>query len=270
MPDFSHVIEIILENREYGFVAGNTREMPFFNRMADQYTLLTQYYAVTHPSLPNYIAMIAGSTLGIHTDCSSCYVNAPNLADLIEASHRTWKSYQEDMPSPCYLGTTSLYAERHNPFVYFDDIRTDKQRCDANVVPLPVLDSDLSGPGLPDYAFITPNICNDAHDCSLSVADKWLSGMLGQLMGSKSYDSHTLIVITFDEGQGNHSCCGLGTSAGGQVATLLISPLVKSGFRDSTPYSHYSVLKTIAVSWGLTQLGHAADAETNLIVAPWK
>ena len=245
------MVEIILENREYGFVIGNTRQMPFLNKMAQEYTLLTQYYAVSHPSLPNYIAMIAGSTLGIKSDCTTCYVNSPNLADLIEASHRTWKSYQEDMPSPCFSGSTELYAQKHNPFAYFDDIRTNQARCEANIVPLTALDAALAGPGLPDFSFITPNMCNSGHDCELDVVDKWLSNTVGKIMDSKSYDSRTLIVVTFDEGQGDHSCCGLGQTAGGQVATVLISPLVKGGFQDDTAYSHYSVLKTIAGCLGV-------------------
>jgi hypothetical protein len=78
-----------------------------------------------------------------------------------------------------------------------------------------------------------------------------------------------LIVLTWDEGQGEHSCCGLSTG-GGRIATVLISPLAKNGFEDVTPYTHYSLLRTISEAWGLPLVGHAADAETNLITAPWK
>ena len=101
------------------------------------------------------------------------------------------------------------------------------------------------------------------------MTDRWLAQMVGKLLNSNAYDSHSLIVITFDEGATDASCCGLGLHAGGHIATLLISPLVKTGFEDDTPYSHYSLLKTIETSWGLPLLGHTADAQTNLILAPW-
>jgi acid phosphatase len=270
VPDFSHVIIILFENHEFGVVAGNTRQMPYFNQLAAENVLLTQFYAISHPSLPNYIALIGGDTLGITTDCQTCYVNGTNLPDLIEAAHRTWKTYQEDMPSACFVGSGDKYAQRHNPFIYFDDIRTNAARCQASVAPLTQLDTDLAGAGLPNYSFITPNLCNSAHDCGLDVSDGWLHGMITKLTSAKSFDDHSLIIVTFDEGQGNHSCCGLGTSAGGQVATLLISKLAKPGFQDATPYSHYSIIKTLAAAWGMPELGHAADPQTNLILAPWK
>jgi hypothetical protein len=270
VPVFSHVMIILLENTEYNRVVGNTTQMPNINQWIQKFTLLTQYYAVTHPSLPNYLALMGGSTFGIRSDCNTCFVNAPSLAQQLTDSHRSWKTYQEDMPSPCYLGDIGNYNQKHNPFIYFDSIRNDKTLCTQNVVPLTQLDQDLVNGSLPDFAFITPNLCNDAHNCTLDVADQWLAGIVSKIMDSKLYDSHSLIVITFDEGDTNASCCGLGPQAGGHIATLLISPLVKMGFEDNTPYSHYSLLKTIETSWDLPWLGHAADAQTNLMVAPWQ
>jgi phosphatidylinositol-3-phosphatase len=270
VPVFSHVMVIVLENHEYGFVVGNTSQMPSFNQLASDNTLLTHYYAVAHPSLPNYIALVSGDTQGITTDCSNCFVNATNLVDLLDKANLTWKTYQEDMPSPCFVGSANTYAQRHNPFIYFNDVRTDAELCQANVVPLTQLDTDLANGSLPNFSFIMPNLCNSAHDCDLTVADRWLGAMVAKLTGSKDYDAHSLIIVTFDEGQGNHSCCGLPQAAGGQVATLLISPLVKTGFQDPTPYSHYSILKTLAAAWGIPELGHAADPQTNAFLAPWK
>jgi acid phosphatase len=270
VPVFSHVMVIVLENHEYGFVVGNTSQMPVFNQLASENTLLTHYYAVAHPSLPNYIALVSGDTQGITTDCSNCFVNATNLVDLLDKANLTWKTYQEDMPSPCFVGSANTYAQRHNPFIYFNDVRTDAELCQSNVVPLTQLDTDLANGALPNFSFIMPNLCNSAHDCDLSVADRWLGAMVAKLTSSKDYDAHSLIIVTFDEGQGNHSCCGLPQAAGGQVATLLISPLVKTGFQDPTPYSHYSILKTLAAAWGIPELGHAADPQTNTFLAPWK
>ena len=270
VPLFEHIVLIVFENKEFGSVIGNP-DMPVFNRLANEYTLLTQFYAVRHPSLPNYIALIGGDTFGITSDCNDCFVNAPSLPDLIEASGRTWKTYQEDMPQPCYVGNKNPYAQKHNPFVYFDPIRLDSERCNRSVVPLTDLNTDIQAGTLPNYIFITPNLCNDAHDCSLKVADGWLSNQLNTLLPALDADGQPyLVVLTFDEGQGDHSCCGLPEEAGGRVATVLISPVVKNAFEDNTPYTHYSLLKTISESWGLEYLGHAADENNVLIKAPWK
>ena len=270
VPDFKHILIIVFENKEFGTVIGN-RLMPVFNDLASRYTLLTQYYAVTHPSLPNYISMIGGDTFGITSNCENCFINAPSLPDLIEASGRTWATYQEDMPSPCFIGSKVNYVMKHNPFVYFDSIRLDANRCTKSVLPLTRLQTDLEAGALPNFIFITPNLCNSAHDCTLRVADDWLNMQLSLLMPALDATAEPyLIILTWDEGQGDHSCCGLPESAGGRVATILISPQVKIGFQDATPYSHYSLLKTISASWGLPYLGHAADELTSLIIAPWR
>lgn len=270
IPNFDHIVILIFENKEYGTVIGNP-DMPNFNQLANDYTLLTQFFAITHPSLPNYIALISGDTQGIDTNCSDCYVNAPSLPDLIEASGRTWKTYQEDMPEPCYQTDTDKYAKRHDPFVYFDPIRLDTARCSRSVVPLTDLASDILAGTLPNFIFITPNICNSAHDCSLDVTDAWLGRTLTMLVPALELQSRNyLIVLTWDEGQGDHSCCGLPAKAGGRIAVVVVSPLVKNSFQDSTPYTHYSLLKTIARAWNLPFLGHAGDGTNSLILAPFE
>lgn len=269
VPVFSHVIIIMLENHGYNQVISNG-DMPNFNRFAKEFTLLTQDYAVAHPSLPNYLALISGSTHGITSDCGNCFIDATTLANLVDAKQMTWKTYQEGIPSPCYVGFKPNYSLNHDPFVYFNSIRNNQALCDSHVVPFTQMQADINTGSFPNFAFISPNLCNAAHNCNLATADKWIGETIGTLMKSPVYDQNTLIVVTFDEGDGNASCCGLPREAGGRVATLLISPLVKSGFEDSTPYSHYSILKTISDSWGLEQLGHAADQATSLIVAPWK
>jgi len=270
VPNFSHIVFIIFENKEFDSVIGNSK-MPYFNLLAGTYTLLTQHYATTHPSLPNYISLIGGDTFGITGDCEDCFINAPSLPDLIEQSGRTWKTYQDDMPEPCFVGSTLRYAQKHNPFIYFDPIRLDAERCVRSVVPLTELDTDIAANDLPNFIFITPDICYSAHDCSLDLADGWLKEQMDKLYTAlESSGEPFLIILTWDEGQGDHSCCGLPESAGGRVATVFISPQVKQKFEDATPYSHYSILKTISEAWGLSQLGHTADAETSLITAPWK
>ncbi len=268
VPYFSHVILFVLENKEYTSVVGNT-QMPYLNSLARQYTLLTHYYAIAHPSLPNYISLIGGDTMGITSDCSTCWVNSPNLADQIESAGLTWRTYQESMPSPCDSSDNSLYAHRHDPFIYFDDIRTNAARCQKDIVPLTALDSDLAKNTLPNFSLVVPNLCNSSHNCALGVTDAWLNTWVTKVMASQAYDQHTLIVVTWDEGQSNQTCCGF-SSGGGRVATVLISPLVRQGFKDNTTYTHYSLLKTIAESWDLQALGHAADAQESLITTPFE
>jgi hypothetical protein len=278
VPNFKHIIVFFFENHEFGAVIGN-RAMPNYNQYADENAILTQYYAITHPSLPNYLAVFAGDTFGIASDCSKCFVSAANLTDQIEASGRTWRAYFQDMPRPCYVGDTVTYVQKHNPFIYFDDIRQDAVRCNRSIVPLAQLDTDIAAGTLPDFVYIMPNSCVSTDDdfsnpdCNLGLADGWLGGVMGPLLAYLNQEAASapyLIVLTWDEGQGSHSCCGLPAEAGGRVPTVLISPLVKSGFQDSTPYTHYSLLKTIEFAWGVSFLGHAADADNVLITAPWK
>ena len=270
VPNFDHIVVIVLENKEFERVIGNPG-MPIFNQFAGDYTLLTQHYAVAHPSLPNYIAMVSGDTFEINRNCEDCFISAPSLPDLIETSGRTWKTYQEDMPRPCFVGSWGDYAQKHNPFMYFDPIRLDAARCEQTVRPLTDLNSDLAAGSLPNFVFITPNLCNSAHDCWLGITDEWLGLQMQALLNYFNAKSQSfLIILTWDEGDSNASCCGLPEKAGGRIATVLISPQVKNGFEDATPYTLYSLLKTIAEAWGLPYLGHAADDNTALIVAPWK
>jgi len=270
IPDFEHIVWILFENKEFGSVIGKS-SMPYYNQLAREFTLLTQYYAVRHPSLPNYIALIGGDTFGIDRNCKDCFVDEPSLPDLIEDSGRTWKTYQEDMPSPCYLGDKKDYVQKHNPFVYFDNIRLDAARCTRSVVPLTALQTDIETDSLPNFLFIKPNLCNDSHDCSLKVSDAWLKDLLAQLVPAldATGDSYVIFML-FEEGQSDRSCCGLPEEAGGRVPVVIYSPLVKNGFEDDTQYTHYSLLKTISQAWGLPYLGHAADDNHVLIISPWK
>lgn len=244
-------------------------QMPIFNRLAKSYTLLSQYYAITHPSLPNYLAMVSGDYFGVDTDYPSKIIDATNLPDLLESHGLTWKTYQENMPTTCGLTDTLRYNQKHNPFVFFSDIRNNPARCNQSVVPLTQLQTDLQQNTLPNYAFIMPNLCDSAHDCAVNIADQWLGKMVDQLTADPSLLQNGLIVITWDEGIGVHTCCGL-TTGGGRVATILISAKVKAGFNDTTPYTHYSLLKTILYSWDLPALGHTTDPQNVLISAPWK
>ncbi len=272
VPNFDHIVIVTFENKGYNKVVGSLL-MPTFNFYARKYTLLTQFYAVAHPSLPNYIAMIGGDTFNISSDCKDCFVNAKSLPDLIEASGRTWKTYQEDMQSPCALTSQdeNEYVQKHNPFVYFDAIRLDQKRCDSNVVSFKQLEKDIQSNSLPNFIFVTPNMCHNGHDCRMYRTDYWLYGFLNEIIPALEKDGKNyLVVLNWDEGQDNGTCCGLLQDGGGRIPVVLISPLVKCDYLDSTPYTHYSLLKTISKAWGLPYLGHAADPNQPIILAPWK
>ena len=164
LPNFSYVFVIVMENEESSAIVGNGAA-PYVNGLLSDHGLAARYYAVSHPSLPNYLALTAGSTFGISSDCTGCFVNATNLADQVESSGRSWKAYMESMPSSCYVGDAYPYMQKHDPFIYYNDIRTNATRCAAYVVPFTQLRADLTNGTVPNFAWITPNMCNDMHDC---------------------------------------------------------------------------------------------------------
>jgi hypothetical protein len=246
VPAFDHIFVIVMENRSAAEVVDNTLSAPFFNQLASQYGLAANYVAVSHPSLPNYLALMGGDTFGITDDCTRCFLAAPNLvADRIVPSGRTWKAYMESMPSACFDGDRYPYAQKHNPFFYFDDIRLTAQCQD--VVPFSSLADDLaSADSTPSFVWITPNLCNDMHDCPLWAGDTWLAGTLPQILSSPAFTTQTsLVLITWDEADGP------GANA---VPCLVIAPGVPPGFRSPAAYTHYSLLRTIEDAWGLAPL----------------
>ena len=255
VPAFSHIFEIVMENHEYSSVIGRP-DAPYVNNLAATYGLATNYFAASHPSLPNYLALTAGSTFGIASDCTTCFVNATNIADQVESSGRSWKAYMEDMPTPCYMGASAgNYAMKHNPFLYYTDIRNNAARCAAHVVPFTQFGVDMSAGQLPNFVWITPNMCNDTHDCSVSTGDAWLGTVVPRIIGSAAFRNGGVLFITWDEGSSNASCCG--DAWGGHVATLVISPKSIAGARSSIAENHYSLLRTIEDGFGLVHLGAA-------------
>ncbi len=252
VPDFDHIVVIVLENHSYGQIIGNPAA-PYLNSLATQYGVAQQYYALKHGSLPNYLALTGGNTV-VSNNCNDCFVSAPNLAvDRIESSGRTWKAYMESMPSACTLGDTDLYVQHHDPFVYYDDIRTVPSEC-ANVVPYTDFAQDFSDPSTtPNFAWITPNLCDDMHNCSVAAGDAWLQQNVSAILASPAFTTqNSLLAITFDEDDG---------SAGNNnhIATVLAGPSVTQGLRSNVRYDHYSLLKTIETAWSLAPLS-ANDA----------
>ena len=259
VPLFGHVFVIVMENKEYGSVIGS-RDAIYVNRLANQYALATRFFAITHPSLPNYLALTAGSTFDMHSDCTTCFTSAENLADQIEAGGRSWEAYLEGMPAPCFNGDSGRYAQKHNPWIYYDDIRLDPDRCRSHVVPFTQFKADLASGSVADFTWITPDLCNDTHDCPVRSGDAWLAGHVPAILASSAFRHNGVLFITWDEGSSGAGCCGL--ASGGHIPTLVISPMARSGYRSTVMQTSYSLLRTIEEGWRLPLLNAAASPQT--------
>jgi phosphatidylinositol-3-phosphatase len=248
VPDSDHVIVVVFENKESNRVLGS-RDAPTFNLYSRVYARATRYYGVTHPSLPNYLAMVAGSTFGHTINCDECPVAATSLADTIEDTGRTWKTYAEGLPVRGFLGGVSgRYAKKHNPFAYFTPVIDDPKRA-QRIVPLRELATDVARRQLPDFAFVVPDLCHSMHDCPVGVGDAWLRRTVGPLLKLP----RTAIFITFDEGNTD-------ARGGGHIPMLIVGTAVqrKAAFRRVT--NHYGLLRTIEDGWRLPRLGLSARA----------
>jgi hypothetical protein len=248
------VVVIVMENAEYGEVIG-ARAAPYVTALAHRYGVASASFAMTHPSLPNYLALTSGSTHGISSDCTSCGVSGQNIVDQLERAGLSWRAYMEDLPRPCFTGAEAgEYAKKHDPFAYYGDIVRSAARC-GRIRGFGALASDLRGGHLPAYAWITPNLCNDGHDCGVAAGDRFLARTVPSLLSELGPDG--LLLLTWDEGSSSAGCCG--GAAGGRVATVVAGPRVRPGARDTRPVDDYGVLGTIEEVFGLPTLGGAAD-----------
>jgi len=254
---WDHVIWIWMENESYSQVVGSP-SAPYLSTLAGECGIATDYSAVSHPSLPNYIAATSGSTWGIADDGppASHPVSRPSIFTQVRAEGSTWRSYEESMPSNCDLASSGAYAVKHNPAAYFTGIRAACTRWD---VPLGTITSgpfasDLRRKRFPIFAFVTPNLCHDMHDCSVATGDAWLRRWVALIVASPEYRSgKTVLFITFDEGAGSN-----------RVATVVVSPSTRAATRSSTSFDHYSLLKTTEALLGMSgRLVHAGDSSTH-------
>jgi acid phosphatase len=251
LPNFSHVFVIMFENHEYGDVIGNTAA-PYFNELAHTYGIGTSYDGIVHPSLPNYMALTGGHTV-FTSDCQGCTTAAPSIADQVEQSGRTWRAYMETMPAPCTTSDFAGYAQKHDPFVHYTAIVNNATRCAAHVIPKTPLLGHLASGDIASYTWITPNLCNDMHDCPVATGDAWLKKYVTAILASPAWDATSVIFVTFDEGESS-------VGGGGRIPLIVISPRTRAGTVVSNPYNHYNLLATIEQAWGLARLGHAAGA----------
>jgi hypothetical protein len=248
-------VVILLENEESTDVLGS-RDSPYTNSLIRRYGLATQSFAITHPSLPNYLALTSGSTQGVSSDCTSCTVHARNIVDELDAAGISWRAYLEDVPGDCYRGAAAgAYVKKHNPFIYYDDIAGTPDRC-RRLVGFAQLSADLRRGRLPTYAWISPNLCDDGHDCGVAGSDRFLARTVPALL--HELGPHGFLLLTWDEGSSGRGCCGQ-AARGGQIATVVAGPEVRRGSREAGAIDHYGTLGTIEEALGLPLLGGAAD-----------
>ncbi|KAG6835460.1 hypothetical protein H0H93_001248 [Arthromyces matolae] len=252
---FDRIIQIWLENTD--FTPADTD--PNLAWFAKQGLTLTNYFGVTHPSEPNYVASVGGDYFGMNNDnLNDLPLNISSIADLLEDKGISWGEYQEDMPSTGYTDyqflnpTTNAqdYVRKHNPLIIFQSVNTVAERS-ANIKNFTLFEQDLANNDLPQWVFVTPNMRNDGHDTGITFAGNWTRSWLEPLLSNPHFNSEgTLIVLTFDE-------TGTYPEQNRVVNILLGQALPKNlvGKTDANFYTHYSTIATVEANWGLHTLG---------------
>jgi acid phosphatase len=248
---FKHVVMVVLENTDYADVVGTTA-MPYLNSLISGYGLASKYFANTNPSIGNYFMLTTGQIL---TDDdsrtpSNFSVTADNVVRQLNANGKTWKAYAENLPSVGYTGVGSgNYIVRHVPLAYLSDV-TETTTSKQNLVPFTQFATDMAAGTLPNYSFVTPNGCNDAHDCSLRTADAWLKKNFAPLLTSTPFKDDGLLIILFDENDTNYD--------NHIVATLVSPAFSRRGYVSTTKYQHQSMLRLTLEGLGVTTFPGAA------------
>ncbi|RHZ64941.1 uncharacterized protein CDV56_108578 [Aspergillus thermomutatus] len=250
---FNRFVQIFLENQDYSAAIKDTN----LAYLASQGITLTNYFAITHPSQPNYVAAAGGNTFGI-TDDSTHYISSSTktIVHLLEDAGISWSLYQEDMPYSGFEANyknqktgANDYVRKHNPLMSYNSVTSNTDRL-AKSKNFTMFYNDLDNNKLPQWMFITPNMTNDGHDSSLSVAGSWSRNFLTPLLSNPNFNvDGTLVILTFDEG------LTIGTN---QIYAVLLGsavPSTKVGTKDSTKYNHYSLLSTVERNWNLGNLG---------------
>jgi phospholipase C len=246
-----HVMVIVEENHSYEQVIGSAA-MPYLNSLAGRYGLATNYSAVSNPSEPNYLGMISGSIWDNPADLTPQQetYSGSTLAGQLAAAGVSWKAYMEDMPVACDLHDTygpGGYDVNHDPFMYFNAIRSSPAQCNR-VVPFTQLAADLNSRNAPAFMYVVPNITHDMHDGTLQQGDAWLLQEIPVVLASNWYRSGGIVVITFDEGESSN-----------HIATIVISASNR-GSRLTAPMNHYGLLRGLEETYGVGLLGGAANA----------
>jgi acid phosphatase len=245
IPTPAHIVIVVEENHSNANVIGN-KSAPFMNQLATNGALMTQSYAETHPSEPNYLAMFAGDTFGLTSD--ACPVNAgaaPNLgAELLKAGH-TFAGFSEDLPavgSPvCAAGK---YARKHVPWANFTNVPPEAS------APFTAFSARTDYGSLPTVSFVIPNLDNDMHDGTIAQADTWLATNLARY-ANWAVANNSLLIVTWDEDDNGPN---------NQIPTMIYGDNVRPG-AYAEPINHYNVLSTVEQMYGLSKTGLAANAQ---------
>src|SRR5712691_1546038 len=232
-----HIFVIVMENRSYSQAIASS----YVSKLAAEYAIATDYHGVSHPSLPNYLALTSGSTWGISDDGYHA-LPAGGLGGQLTSAGVTWRAYMEGLTSAGCMRSPYPYALKHNPFAYYGG------SCPENVVALDALDADLSR-DTPSFVWITPGLCHDGHDCAPAEAGPWLEDLVGRIVVSAAWRDHGALFVVWDEGDGQSTA----------IPLILASPDLDSR-RVDTAYDHYSLLAAIEDLFGLPRLGAAKDA----------
>lgn len=257
-PAPTQVLWVVMENDPYSAVIGSP-SAPVATALARACGVAEHYDAVTHPSLPNYLALTGGSTFGVSDDeyPSAHPLQAASLFSQLDTLHRTWAAYEESMTEPCQRVSAGLYAVKHNPAAYYVPLRAECRRHDVPMGTLTTgpLATALRTGRLPSFSFVTPNVCHDGHSCPLVEADAWLGRFVQAVVTSRAYDEgHLVVFVTWDEGLGFDQ----------RVPLLAIGPSVPRHTVATGAFDHYSLLRTTEQLLGLPLLGAAAHAPSML------
>jgi acid phosphatase len=255
LPRPDHIVVVIEENRAYSRIIGNMAAQ-YINALANRGALFSQSYGVAHPSQPNYLALFAGSTMGVTDNSCPHAFKTENLASLLARAGFTFATYSEAMPSPGFTGCMSgHYQRKHNPMVNWQGHNV---AASANL-PFTAFPSDLSK--LPTVSFVVPDQQNDMHDGdepdTIIRGDNWLKKNIDAYM-RWAEKNNSLLILTFDEDDFNES---------NRITTIFVGPMVKQGVY-ARRIDHYSVLRTLLEMYELPLLGRAADAR--LIDEVWQ
>jgi len=262
---FDHVVIVMMENQGASQALADSNIAALVKHAA----WFSNYHALTHPSLPNYLALVAGSTFELSRDHVDAPLKAQSIVNRLEQKGLSWKAYAEDYPGNCFLlseagkgyltpkaSPTALYAKRHVPLLNFVAVQQDPKRC-ARVVTASEFMVDAKAGELPNYSFYSPNMFHNGHDTSLEVSAAWLRRFVESLRQTTAMRQRTLLVVVWDEGGGDDM-------RSNRVLAMLLGDVVRPG-RYSTRLTHYSLLRTIEDNFGLRPV---AAGDSNAATVP--
>jgi phosphatidylinositol-3-phosphatase len=252
VPVVPHIMVVMMENKSFSQVIGQS-DQPYTNSLADSYGLATKSYAFGHPSLPNYLDIVSGSSQGVTDDnppSSHEFPGSPTLADQLVAAGYSAHAYAENLPLDPTVSAGN-YAVRHVPWEYFPHARISVSDASA-LIP------DLNGSNAPDFVWYTPNLIDDEHNGTVEQGDAFLSTFVPEVQSTAWYRAGGEIIIEWDESDGDDS--GIDGSGGGHIPTIVVSEALKSDpEQDPTPVDTAGILHSIENAYGRSFLGAAGD-----------